>query len=134
MSHPVLCNLPSCYRSCSVSRKATQRRSWTIGSRPWTRLTWYGAWCHYGTVGFQPVIPVDLIAHTHKKTKKCLNNTNQSLLQQVERFHDAAIIQISEHCHSSMKQALGTHPIIVNPLCIVIIHFVIFLLGYCIFY
>lgn len=30
---------PLCFRSCSVNRRATWTRSWTTGSRPWTRLT-----------------------------------------------------------------------------------------------
>lgn len=30
---------PLCFRSCSVSRKATWMRSWITGSRPWTKPT-----------------------------------------------------------------------------------------------
>lgn len=57
---PFSCNISfvlyyatSCCRSCSVSRKDSSRRSWTIGSRPWTRLTWYGA-CSSGVLPAAP--------------------------------------------------------------------------------
>lgn len=28
------------YRRCSVNRRDIWKRSWTIGNRPWIRLTW----------------------------------------------------------------------------------------------